>query len=165
MKKNRLTTFIILLFTTFILASSMYFTYIRWDLPLFISSDPNSYHDENNIIFEWEVCKLKEGMSYYEIIRAIGKPNRTVGSGFWIMEYACFGGKYLYVYEHNAHYFFAEDNAGWLVDDIYVDRITPAVVCLAASAIVIWGGYSIYRGKTNIDPAAPKKTHDAADTE
>lgn len=65
--------------------------------------DIDTYIDPSNVVFEGELKQLSVGMTYAEVIQRIGKGNRVVGSGLFILEYKCSNGQYLLIWlQHDA---------------------------------------------------------------
>ena len=136
---------VVLILLVLALALTLFFVYVRviknepfdeWDM--------DTWHNKYNMVFEWEALRINSEMSYEDIYKLLGQPNRTVGTGSAIQEYACFGGKYLYVYVKHGSYRFEEAaNRWWPEEAEDVDRITPGVVCLAISAVLVFGGYAL----------------------
>ncbi len=58
----------------------------------------STWFDRTNTIDEKEIEKVSAGMTYGEVIRAIGKANGQTGSGFFILTYRCSNGGELYLY-------------------------------------------------------------------
>lgn len=62
---------------------------------LYDMNNSDSLFDETNIVDDTKIEKIKEGMTYGEVISLIGKANGERGSGFIIFSYACNSGKTL----------------------------------------------------------------------
>lgn len=58
----------------------------------------STWFDRTNTIDEKDIEKVSAGMTYGEVIRAIGKANGQTGSGFFILTYRCSNGKELNLY-------------------------------------------------------------------
>lgn len=75
---------------------------LNYFFPKYYSSngayDDGRWFNENNIVLDWNVAHIREGISYEQVVRRIGRPNRQIGSGNFIMEYNCLSGKLLRVY-------------------------------------------------------------------
>ena len=151
---------VVLIILVLALALTLFFVFVRviknepfdeWDM--------DTWHNKYNMVFEWEALRINSEMSYEDIYKLLGQPNRTVGTGSAIDEYACFGGRYLYVYVKQGQYRFEEAaNRWWSEEAEDVDRITPGVVCLAISSVVVFGGYALtvfYRRRKATLASAP----------
>ena len=111
--------------------------------------DPNDHeniyeniYDTDNIVFEWEVYKLHNGLDGFEMYDYLGKAQRMAGTGNLIVEYFCFNGSYLYVHDNGTYYFSNEQM--YLLEGVDVVKgpmIAPVTWCFVASAVIVFGGY------------------------
>ena len=102
MVKKRMSKTAIVIVSVVVAVALICSTLLWYFLPKYYSSN-DAYNDgrwfnENNLVLDWSVGRVREGMSYEQVIRRIGRPNRQVGSGNFIMEYTCLSGKLFRVY-------------------------------------------------------------------
>ena len=82
-----------------VLLASLLLSYF---VPKYYASDEaranGDFFNEHNIVPDWSVLFIKEGMTLEQVVRRIGRPNGEYGYGFWILEYRCLSGKRLSLY-------------------------------------------------------------------
>ena len=130
---------VILIVLALVLSITLFLFYVR----IIKNREPFDWYNydvcfnEYNMVFEWELMMLHEGMSLEEICKIIGKPNRLrLGGDTWV-EYVCFGGKYLCV--NSSGRYKLEERTAPIPEKI----ATPAKVCLGISSVVVFGGYTV----------------------
>ena len=108
--KKRISKTAIVIVSVVVAVALICSTLLWYFLPKYYSSN-DAYNDgrwfnENNLVLDWSVGRIREGMSYEQVVRRIGRPNRQVGTGFFILEYDCLSDRKFHVYitrEPNTH--------------------------------------------------------------
>lgn len=67
-------------------------------VPPYNPENIDTYFNQSNTIHELQTNLIFEGMSYGQVIRLIGKANRDIGSGFFIVEYDCRNGDKFHIW-------------------------------------------------------------------
>ena len=167
---------VILILLALILAFMMFFVYIRY-IKIGDPYDPNNsdtWISDYNIVFEWEVLKLREGMTIEEIYNALGKPMvhdaiaepvDDIGGGPMIFAYRCFSGRTLLVWPKDGTYRFEETIT---LNETRPDQTINAVICLLLSTATVLGGYTVirlFRKKKAALQVSPEDTPDPGEAQ
>ena len=69
---------------------------------LYTFDDLSTIFEENRRVSEEDIGKIKVGMTYSEVLQAIGKAQKIGGSGFIIFDYVCdTGSEYSVIFEYD----------------------------------------------------------------
>ena len=100
--KKRISKTAIVIVSVVVAVALICSTLLWYFLPKYYASDDifhtKQFYNEHNILLDSRIWRVHNGLSYEQVVRRIGRPNRQVGTGFFILEYDCLSGRKFHVY-------------------------------------------------------------------